>query len=272
MEDQRSPSQRNSAITPHLKLSIHIEREMKLARALILLASFFLAGAFRPPTNHAFLPRQSTRLHENVLEGRKIKGEVKPINNFILLKVAEAIDKTDGGILLTGKAKVKKTEGKVVAVGPGKTHPDSGAVFDMPVAAGESVVYGKYDGTEIDYNGSKHTLIRDDDVLVKFKGDRLALENAEVVRDCVLVYVEQEHDASTEGGILIAKSSKSESKPSTGEVVKVGPGRIAANGELMVMDVAIGDLIKFRDFAGNEVEIEGKEYSVVRMADILAKF
>jgi chaperonin GroES len=243
---------------------------MKVAGALTLFTSVISAGAFCPQTSHPFLSRQLTVLHENVLEGRKIQGDVKPINNFILLKVAEAIDKTDGGILLTGKAKVKKSEGKVIAVGPGKIHPDSGVVFDMPVAEGESVVYGKYDGTEIDYNGAKHTLIRDDDVLVKFKGEKLALANAEVVRDCVLVRVEEEE--ASEGGILIAKTSKSENRPSTGEVVKVGPGRIAANGELMAMDVAVGDFIKFRDFAGNEVEIDGKEFSVVRMADILAKF
>ena len=47
---------------------------------------------------------------------------------------------------------------------------------------------------------------------------------------------------------------------------------MASNGELMTMDVSPGDMIKFRDFAGNEVEIEGKEYSVVKMVDILAKY
>jgi chaperonin GroES len=47
---------------------------------------------------------------------------------------------------------------------------------------------------------------------------------------------------------------------------------MAANGELMPMEVANGDMVKFRDFAGNEVNIDDKEYSVVRMADILAKF
>lgn len=205
------------------------------------------------------------------VDGRTVDGEVKPANNFILVKKAGAIEQTQGGILLTGKAKVVKTQGTVVSVGPGKTHPETGAVFDMPVAAGEGVVYGKYDGTEIDIDGAKHTLIRDDDVLVKFTGDELTLDSAEVVRDAVLVYVETK-ESSTEGGILIAKSSKSESKPSTGKVVKVGPGRFATNGAKMEMEVKPGDFVKFRDFAGNEVEIEGEEYSVVRMADILAKF
>jgi chaperonin GroES len=205
------------------------------------------------------------------VDGRTVDGEVKPTNNFILVKVADAVEQTEGGILLTGKAKIKKTEGTVVSVGPGKTHPETGIVFDMPVESGEGVVYGKYDGTEIDIDGAKHTLIRDDDVLVKFKGNKLTLETVEVVRDAVLVHVETKERA-TEGGILIAKSSTSETKPSTGKVVKVGPGRFATNGERMEMEVSPGDCIKFRDYAGNEVEIDGEEYTVVRMLDILAKF
>lgn len=215
--------------------------------------------------------RIPTSCGATTLDGRKIAGDIKPLNNFLLIKIAEAIDKTEGGILLTGKAKVKKTEGIVVAVGPGKTHQDSGIVFEMPVEEGEGVVYGKFDGTEIDLNGDKHTLIRDDDILVKFKGDALTMETVETVRDCVLVHVET-NESESEGGILLAKSSTKENRPSTGEVVKVGPGRMASDGSVMDMDVAVGDMVKFRDFAGMEVEIDEKEYSVVRMADILAKF
>ena len=162
-------------------------------------------------------------------------------------------------------------EGTVVSTGPGRTHPDSGIIFDMPVVAWDGVLYGKYDGTEINVSGVKHTLIRDDDILVKFTGGELTLEAVDVIRDNVLVYVERKEE-ETEGGILIAKSSKSEQKPSTGQVVKVGPGKMATDGTLMAMEVALGDMVKFRDFAGNEVEMEGKEYSVVRMSDILLKF
>lgn len=226
--------------------------------------------------SQAFVPqppllREATSLGATSLDGRKITGDIAPLNNFLLVKIADLKDQTDGGILLTGKAKVKKTEGKVMSVGPGKTHQDSGVVFDMAVSAGEGVVYGKYDGTEVDLDGEKHILIRDDDILVKFSGDELTLEGADVTSDSVLVSVERKEE-STEGGILIAKSSKTENRPSTGEVVKVGPGRMAANGNPMAMEVEAGDMVKFRDFAGNEVIIEEKEYSVVRMADILAKF
>ncbi len=230
-----------------------------------------LAFTASPPSLATHLATVSPSRFGVKIDGRTVDREVKPTNNFILVKVADAVEKTEGGILLTGKAKIKKTEGKVVSVGPGRTHPETGAVFAMPVVAGENVVYGKYDGTEIDIDGAKHTLIRDDDVLVKFTGDKLTLEAVDVIRDAVLVHVETKESA-TEGGILIAKSSKSESKPSTGRVVKVGPGRFATNGERMEMEVAEGDMVKFRDFAGNEVEIDDEEFSVVRMSDILAKF
>ena len=219
----------------------------------------------RPSTTTALAAATTT------LDGRKIAGEVKPLNNFLLIKAADVEDQTDGGILLTGKAKIKKYEGQVVSVGPGKTHPDSGIVFEMPVQAGEAVVYGRYDGVEMDISGQKHILIRDDDILVKYKGDKLTLDAVDVTEDNILVFVDKS-EQETEGGILIAKSSKSENRPSTGEVIKVGPGRMASNGELMKMDVQPGDMVKFRDFAGNEVEIEGKDYSVVRMADVVAKF
>eukprot|EP00571_Detonula_confervacea_P015745 CAMPEP_0172297552 /NCGR_PEP_ID=MMETSP1058-20130122/528_1 /TAXON_ID=83371 /ORGANISM="Detonula confervacea, Strain CCMP 353" /LENGTH=243 /DNA_ID=CAMNT_0013006717 /DNA_START=51 /DNA_END=782 /DNA_ORIENTATION=- len=205
------------------------------------------------------------------LEGREIEGALVPTNNFVLVKIVDVEDETEGGILLTGSAKIKKTEGEVVAVGPGKTHQESGLLFPMPVVAGEGVVYGKYDGTEIDYDGSQHTLIRDDDILVKFSGGTLTLDSAEVASDNVLVKVDVSQETMA-SGLLIAASSTKGAKPSTGEVVKVGPGRMASNGEIMTVDIALGDFVKFRDFAGNEVDIEGGEYAVVRMTDILAKF
>ena len=237
----------------------------------------------RHPT---WLHSSETETETLTLDGRKINSPIAPLNNFLLVRVAKAVEATSGGILLSGKAKQVKTEGAVVAVGPGKTHPDSGITIPMPVQVGANVVYGKYDGTEIDYNGEKHTLIRDDDILITYTTPSLdSLDTVQVTRDNILVYVE-EKEVATEGGILIAKTSKSESKPSIGLVVKIGPGKMAANGEIISISAAAtvnndhddttllqtGDYIKFRDFAGNEVTIDGKEYTVVKMADVLAKF
>ncbi|GKY94428.1 hypothetical protein MPSEU_000408700 [Mayamaea pseudoterrestris] len=248
---------------------------MKFAPTFLLLTAIFDAAqsfTVTPQQQSCVRRTSSTSLAAaSTLEGRKIKGDVSPLNNFILVRVADAQEVTEGGILLTGKAKIRKTLGTVVSTGPGRVHQDSGVAFPMPVTKGNGVVYGKYDGTEIDIDGVPHTLIRDDDILVRFNGETLTLDNVEVVNDNVLVQVDTK-EQTTEGGILIAKIGKGDAKPSTGKVVKVGPGRMAANGELMPMEVAADDTVKFRDFAGNEVEIGDQEYRVVRMADILAKF
>mmetsp|Transcript_46383 Transcript_46383/g.68484 ORF Transcript_46383/g.68484 Transcript_46383/m.68484 type:complete len:244 (-) Transcript_46383:139-870(-) len=242
---------------------------MKISILLVVTAATRLS-AFTPSSSTFGVRNTVTQLFEHTLEGRTIDNAIRPLNNFVLVQVAKADTETSGGIILTNKAQQKKTEGKVVSVGPGKTHQESGIVFEMPVTEGDSVVYGQYDGTEVDYDGEKHTLIRDDDILVKYSGDSLTIDTVEVTNDNVLVYVETKEE-ETSGGLLIAASS-SKKRPSTGEVVKIGPGRMASNGERMAMEVVIGDMIKFRDFAGNEVSIGDQDYSVVRMSDILAKF
>ena len=114
-------------------------------------------------------------------------------------------------------------------------------------------------------------LIRDDDILVKYSGEEMTLDSVETVNDFILVQVELD-DEETSGGLLIAPTSDSNKRPSTGKVVKVGPGRMASDGNLMSMNFEEGDMVKFRDFAGNEVMIGSNEYSVVRTEDVLAKF
>eukprot|EP00565_Helicotheca_tamesis_P003044 CAMPEP_0185739536 /NCGR_PEP_ID=MMETSP1171-20130828/35630_1 /TAXON_ID=374046 /ORGANISM="Helicotheca tamensis, Strain CCMP826" /LENGTH=249 /DNA_ID=CAMNT_0028411129 /DNA_START=151 /DNA_END=900 /DNA_ORIENTATION=+ len=236
-----------------------------------------------PPLNYAFVLQRSTspsllvsrssssRLGAT-LEGQEINGEIEPVNNFVLVETAGIMDKTDSGILLSKTAKVKKTEGKVISVGPGRTHPETGIYHPMPVSPNDNVLYGKFDGTEIDYNGKPHTLIRDIDIMLKYNGDKLTLDNTETVFDNVLVHIVEEE--STSGGLLLAAPSNEEDRgrPCTGTVVKVGPGKMVADGSLLDMNVEVGDKVKFRDFAGNEVTIEEEEYSVVSMTDILAKF
>jgi len=204
------------------------------------------------------------------LEGRKTVGDLKPTNNFILVKKANVQEQTDSGILLTGSAKIVKTEGIVVSTGPGKTHPESGSVIPIPVVEGDGVVYGKYDGVEVTYNGEKHALIRDDNIMVKFEGE-LTLDTADVVSNKVLVHVKSGED-QTDGGLVLGKSAGSDSQQTTGTVVKVGPGMMSSSGNLLPMDVEVGDTVKFRDFAGTDIDIGSEEYRVVEMVHILAKF
>ena len=85
---------------------------------------------------------------------------MKPINDRIVVKPAPADEKTRGGIIIPDTAKEKPQRGEVVAVGPGK----DGNL--MTVATGDIVLYGKYAGTELNYEGVDYLIMREDDVLV----------------------------------------------------------------------------------------------------------
>lgn len=98
----------------------------------------------------------------------------------------------------------------------------------------------------------------------------MTLDSVDVLGDCVLVQIDDDQQ-STAGGVFLAASSK-EKRASTGIVKKVGQGYMAGDGTILPMLVSEGDNVKFMDFAGNEVEIEGEEYSVVHMGEILAKY
>ncbi len=77
-----------------------------------------------------------------------------------------------------------------------------------------------------------------------------------------------ESEERTAGGLYIPDTAKE--KPSKGEVVAVGPGKVADNGQRVAMDVKAGDAVLFNKYAGTEVKIDGTEYLVMREDDILA--
>mgnify|MGYP003383065182 FL=1 len=85
---------------------------------------------------------------------------MKPIGDRVVIKPAPAEEKTKGGIIIPDTAKEKPQRGEVVAVGPGK----DGNL--MTVQVGDIVLYGKYAGQEINYNGEDFMIMREDDVLV----------------------------------------------------------------------------------------------------------
>lgn len=85
---------------------------------------------------------------------------MKPINDRVVVKPASAEEKTSGGIIIPDTAKEKPQKGEIVAVGPGK---DGNA---MNVSVGDVVLYGKYAGQEINYEGHDYLIMREDDVLV----------------------------------------------------------------------------------------------------------
>ncbi len=85
---------------------------------------------------------------------------MKPINDRVVIKPASAEETTKGGIIIPDTAKEKPQRGEVVAIGPGK----DGNL--MTVQVGDIVLYGKYAGQELNYNGEDYLIMREDDILV----------------------------------------------------------------------------------------------------------
>lgn len=88
---------------------------------------------------------------------------IKPLADRVVVKPAEAEEKTAGGIILPDTAKEKPIEGTVVAVGPGKT-TDDGKLIKPEVKVGDRVLYGKYSGTEVTIDGEEYLIMRESDI------------------------------------------------------------------------------------------------------------
>lgn len=99
----------------------------------------------------------------------KTANNIRPTDDRVLIKALEAEEKTAGGILLPDAAKEKPSRGKVVAVGPGKLL-DSGERAGMSVKVGQTVIYGKYAGTEVKLEGEEHTIMRESEILAVLEG------------------------------------------------------------------------------------------------------
>jgi chaperonin GroES len=85
---------------------------------------------------------------------------MKPIADRVIIKPAPADEKTKGGIIIPDTAKEKPQRGEVIAVGPGK----DGNL--MSVTPGDIVLYGKYSGQEINYEGVDYLIMREEEILV----------------------------------------------------------------------------------------------------------
>lgn len=84
---------------------------------------------------------------------------IKPLADRVLIEPKAAETKTAGGLIIPDTAKEKPQEGVVIAVGPGKVDEP------MEVKVGDVVLYGKYAGTEINYDGVKYLIMKQSDIL-----------------------------------------------------------------------------------------------------------
>jgi chaperonin GroES len=87
-----------------------------------------------------------------------------PLHDRILVKRIEEGESIRGGIIIPDSAKEKPQEGQVISVGKGKSN-DEGKVFPLDVKAGDSILFGKYSGTEIKLDGEEFLIMREEEVL-----------------------------------------------------------------------------------------------------------
>ena len=85
--------------------------------------------------------------------------KIQPLSDRVLVEPQEAETKTASGIYIPDSAKEKPQQGKIVAVGKGKKD------YDMTVKVGDIVLYGKYSGSELKYEGNDYLIMREEDIL-----------------------------------------------------------------------------------------------------------
>ncbi len=89
---------------------------------------------------------------------------LKPLGDRVIIEIEKPKERTVGGIVLASNAKQKPQTGTVVAVGPGR-QLDNGKVQKPAVKKGDKVLYDKYSGTSVKYNGKSYLVVHDKDLV-----------------------------------------------------------------------------------------------------------
>lgn len=89
---------------------------------------------------------------------------LKPLGDRVIIELVEEVQKTASGIVLPDSAQEKPQEGKVVAIGSGRV-ADNGERFPLEVAEGNTIIFSKFAGTEVKYEGKEYLILRESDIL-----------------------------------------------------------------------------------------------------------
>ncbi|GAB4074108.1 co-chaperone GroES [Barrientosiimonas marina] len=89
---------------------------------------------------------------------------IKPLEDRVVIELVEQSETTESGIVLPDSAKEKPQEGKVAAVGSGRVM-DSGEQVALDVKEGDHIIFSKFAGTEISYDGHEYLIMRQNDIL-----------------------------------------------------------------------------------------------------------
>lgn len=88
---------------------------------------------------------------------------IKPLADRVIIKALPMEEKTKSGIIMPDTAKEKPQEGEIVAAGPGKV--EKGERIALEVKVGDRVIYSKYAGTEVKYDGEEYLILKETDIL-----------------------------------------------------------------------------------------------------------
>lgn len=92
------------------------------------------------------------------------KSKIRPLQDRLIVERIEGQEMTSAGIYIPDTAKEKPQQGKVLSVGKGKIRED-GSVQPLDLKPGDTILFGKYSGTEIKIDGQEYLIMREDDVL-----------------------------------------------------------------------------------------------------------
>ena len=95
-----------------------------------------------------------------------MSAKLRPLDDRVVVEPVDAEETTAGGIVLPDAAQEKPQKGTVISVGPGRLL-DSGQRSEVGVTAGDTVIFGKYGGTEIEVEGKEVKILRESDILAK---------------------------------------------------------------------------------------------------------
>jgi chaperonin GroES len=95
---------------------------------------------------------------------RRVFQLLRPLGDRVIIELVEAEEKTSSGIVLPGSAQEKPQEGNVIAVGNGLIR-ENGQRTELDVQEGDRIIFSKYAGTELKYQGKEYLILRENDIL-----------------------------------------------------------------------------------------------------------
>ena len=95
---------------------------------------------------------------------KSAKEKIQPLSDRVVVQALEETEQMRGGLYIPDTAKEKPMQGTIVAVGPGKLS-DENERITPDVEVGQTVLYGKYSGTEVSVDGKEYLILRESDIL-----------------------------------------------------------------------------------------------------------